>query len=149
VRPDLLDAIEPPWAGYSTVEDHDDVLGSALKAGTGRLDIGFPSAVRSTWALASLSVLGDAGWSWIHQRSADLADSLAARLAERGLRVAPRGRSTLVSWAPVGGDAEAAVVALSEARLLVRSIPSHGLLRASVGGWNSEAEVERLLTAAA
>jgi selenocysteine lyase/cysteine desulfurase len=54
-----------------------------------------------------------------------------------------------VSWAPVGGDAEAAVVALSEARLLVRSIPSHGLLRASVGGWNSEAEVERLLTAAA
>jgi L-cysteine/cystine lyase len=149
VRGDLLDTIEPPWAGYSTVEDHDDVIGSALKAGPGRLDIGFPSAVRSTWALASLSVLGEAGWDWLYQRSADLAESLAARLAERGLTVAPRGRSTLVSWAPPGGDAEAAVMALSEAGLLVRSIPSHGLVRASIGGWTSEAEVERLLAAAA
>jgi L-cysteine/cystine lyase len=149
VRADMRDTIEPPWQGYSTIEDHDDILHSQLKAGAGRLDIGFPAAMRSAWALASLQVLADAGWGWIHQRSADLAQSLAARLSERGLTVAPRGRSTLVSWTPPSGDVEAEVVRFSEAGLLVRSIPSHQLVRASIGGWTSESEVERLIAAAA
>jgi len=149
VRAEMRDAIEPPWQGYSTIEDHDDILHSPLKVGAGRLDVGFPSALRSSWALASLKVLEDAGWEWIHNRSADLAQSLATSLSEHGLTVAPRGRSTLVSWTPTSGDVEAEVVRLSQAGLLVRSIPSHGLIRASIGGWTSQGEVERLIAAAA
>ena len=149
VRAEMRDAIEPPWQGYSTLEDHDDILGSPLKAGAGRLDIGFPSALRSSWALASLQVLADAGWGWIHQRSADLAETLAGRLTEHGLTVAPRGRSTLVSWVPPRADVDAEVARLAELGLLVRSIPSAGLIRASIGGWTSESEVERLIAAAA
>ncbi len=147
VRSDRLDELEPPWPSYGTLSDHTDILGSGLADNAARLDHGFPSALRSTWALASLQVLQTAGWSWVHHRAAELAARLADALAERGLSVAPRGRSTLVSWAAEDPDAE--VQRLADAGLLIRSIPIRGLLRASVGAWSSEEELDRLAAAAA
>jgi L-cysteine/cystine lyase len=147
VRADRLEQLEPPWPGYSTLADHEDCLGSQLAEGTKRLDHGFPSAIRSTWALASLQTLRDAGWSWIHERSAALAQRLAARLAERGLEVAPRGPSTLVSWRTA--DPASDVERLVTHGVVVRSIPGGKLLRASVGGWSSEQEIERVAELAA
>jgi selenocysteine lyase/cysteine desulfurase len=103
--------------------------------------------MRSTWALASLAVLGSAGWEWIHERAADLAQRFAAELSERGLEVGPRGRSTIVSWRT--GDVDAEVIRLAEAGFVVRSIPSHSFIRASVGAWSSEAELAELAELAA
>ena len=100
--------------------------------------------MRSAWALASLGVFEDAGWDWVHARAADLAAGLAHDLAERGLTVGPRGRSTLVAWDPRAEDLDAEVARLAEAGFVVRSIPSHGLIRASVGAWSSEEELARL-----
>jgi selenocysteine lyase/cysteine desulfurase len=57
--------------------------------------------------------------------------------------VRPRGRSTLVSWAAEDADAE--VARLAAERVVVRSIPAFGLVRASVGAWTSEEEIERLV----
>ena len=142
VRPDRMDELEPPFPGYMTVADHDDPLGSALADTAARLDDGFPSAVRSTWALASLGVLSAAGWAWVHERAAAGAERLADLLAERGHLVAPRGRSTLVSWAAEDADAE--VKRLHGEGFIVRSIPSSGLVRASVGAWTSDDEIDRL-----
>jgi selenocysteine lyase/cysteine desulfurase len=99
--------------------------------------------MRSAWALASLGVLEAAGWSWVHERAASLAASLACRLAERGLAVGPRGRSTLVAWRAEDPDAE--VTRLAAAGIVVRSIPAFGLVRASVGAWSSEAELDELV----
>ncbi|HWD85709.1 MAG TPA: aminotransferase class V-fold PLP-dependent enzyme [Solirubrobacteraceae bacterium] len=147
VRPDRLDGIEPPWPSYSTLSDHDNILDSGLAEGAPRLDNGFPSAIRSTWALASLGVLEEAGWQWVHQRAVDLAQTLASGLSERGLEVAPRGRSTLVSWS--AEDPEEEVKRLGDAGFVVRSIPLGGLIRAAVGAWSSEKEIERLAAAAA
>ena len=76
-----------------------------------RFDHGFPGGMRSAWALASLGVFEAAGWSWVHERAASLAASLADRLAERGLAVGPRGRSTLVSWPAEDPEAEVARLA--------------------------------------
>ena len=118
-----------------------------LAEGTKRLDHGFPAGLRSAWALASMAVLAEAGWDWVHGRAATLAASLADQLRERGLTVAERGRSTLVSWEAAEPDAD--VVRLSELGIVVRSIPSHSLVRASVGAWNSEEELERLVAVAA
>lgn len=142
VRADRLDELEPPFPGYGTVADHVDPLGSGLAAGVERLDDGFPSALRSTWALASMGVLAGAGWAWVHERAAAGAELLAELLRSRGHEVAPRGRSTLVSWrAP---DADAEVERLLGHAIIVRSIPSAGLVRASVGAWSSEEEIHRL-----
>ncbi len=142
VRTDRLDQLEPPWPSFGTLADHDNPLQSGLAAGAKRLDHGFPSGIRNAWALASLEVLQAAGWDWVHERAATLAEQLATLLRERGLRVAPRGRSTLVAWSVP--DAPSAVERLAAAGFRVRSIPVGGLMRASVGAWNSEEEVQRL-----
>jgi L-cysteine/cystine lyase len=143
VRPDRLDDLLVPWPGYSSLSDAHDALGSDWAEGAGRLDHGFPAGMRNAWALASMSVFEAAGWDWVHERAASLAAGLADRLTERGLEVQPRGRSTLVSWP--SSDAEAEVARLAAERIVVRSIPAFGLIRASVGAWTSEEELERLV----
>jgi L-cysteine/cystine lyase len=147
VRPERLDDLLVPWPGYGSVADPEDPLSFQPAEGTKRLDHGFPTAMRSAWALASLGVFAEAGWEWVHERAATLAAWFAGKLAERGLEVGPRGRSTLVSWKVA--DAKADVERLASEGFVVRSIPAFGLVRASVGGWSSEEELERLADAAA
>src|SRR5579875_2676886 len=142
VRRDMLDELLTPWPGYTSVARGSDPLDLEPAPDAARLDHGFPPGVRSAWTLASLGVLEDAGWDWVHERAATLAGALAARLAERGLTVAPRGRSTLVSWS--ASDPEAEVARLAAEGIIVRAILSHGLVRASPGAWTSEEEIARL-----
>jgi selenocysteine lyase/cysteine desulfurase len=59
----------------------------------------------------------------------------------------PRGRSTLVSWPSADADAE--VARLADNGFVVRSIPAFGLVRASVGAWSSEEELDELVGLAA
>jgi L-cysteine/cystine lyase len=70
---------------------------------------------------------------------------LAGRLAERGLTVAPRGATTLVSWEQP--EPAATRDRLAEAGILIRDLPGTPYLRASLGAWNDEGDVERLLAA--
>ncbi len=143
VRPDRLDDLLVPWPGYSSLADAHDALESDWAQSTARLDHGFPIGLRNAWALASLGVFEAAGWEWVHSRAASLAAWLAEHLAKRGLEVRARGRSTLVSWKTEDADAE--VARLAAERVIVRSIPAFGLVRASVGAWTSEEELERLV----
>ncbi len=147
VRPERLDELVVPWPGYGSVADPERALEFAPAEGTARLDHGFPLVMRSAWALAALEVFAQAGWAWVYERAAMLAAWLAQRLAERGLEVGPRGRSTLVSWRVA--DAKAEVERLAGAGFVVRSIPAFELVRASVGAWSSEEELERLVAATA
>lgn len=151
VARERLDELSVPWPGYGSLADAADALESGPAEHAARFDHGFPPGVRSAWALASLSVLEEAGLAWVHERAASLAATLGEALAARGLEVAPRGRSTLVSWrAPESAaDADAEVARLREAGFVVRSIPAHGLIRASVGAWSSESELAALADAAA
>jgi L-cysteine/cystine lyase len=151
VRPERLEELLIPWPGYSSVADPLRALEFEPADGTARLDHGFPVALRSSWALAALDVFAVAGWEWVHDRAAGLAGWFASQLAERGVEVLPRGRSTLVSWR-VGDGAEAAqaeVARLTAEGVIVRSIPMAGVVRASVGAWASEEELERLVGLAA
>jgi selenocysteine lyase/cysteine desulfurase len=143
VKPERLDDLLTPWPGYSSVAPKTDPLSLIPAEGVKRLDHGFPSGLRSAWAVASMDVLAEAGWDWVYERAASLADLLASRLRERGIAVAERGRSTLVSWK--AADADADVGRLASLGIVVRSIPSHGLMRASVGAWSSEEELDRLV----
>lgn len=142
IRRDQLDQLTAPWPGYMSVSDPKNALDSLPAQDAARLDHGFPPGMRSAWALASLGVLEAAGWEWVHARAAGLAAGLAEQLAANGLHVGPRGRSTLVSWA--AEDAEAEVARLAGEGFVVRSIPTHGLVRVSVGAWSSEDELVRL-----
>ena len=147
VRRDQRDELSVPWPGYGSLADAHDALQSPPAETAARFDHGFPPGMRSAWALASLGVFEEAGWDWVHTRADDLAAELARALAERGLEVGPRDRSTLVSWR--AQDAAAEVARLAEQGFVVRSIPSHSYIRASVGAWSSSEEVAELARLAA
>ena len=89
-----------------------------------------------------MEVLEEAGLDWVTERGPALAASLADALAASGVQVASRGASTLVSWA--AGDCEAEVARLADAGISVRAIADRGLVRASVGAWSSDEELDRL-----
>lgn len=144
VRGDLCAGLPVPWPSYTTLEDPGNALESGPKAGARRFDLGF-SATHWAWSLAAFELLESAGWEAVHALGPDRAERLAAALADRGAEVAPRGRSTLVSWR--SEDPAAETRRLGEAGVLVREIPGQGLVRASVGAWSSDADVERLLAA--
>ena len=74
-----------------------------------------------------------------------LASLLAERLAGAGRTVAPRGETTLVSWEDA--DPEATRDRLFEAGIVVRNLPGTAYVRASVGAWNDESDLERLMAA--
>ena len=60
--------------------------------------------------------------------------------------VTPTQRATLVAFRPSTGEGSADVVKrLAEARIMVRDIPATGLIRASVGWWTSEGDLDRLV----
>lgn len=151
IREERLDECSIPWPSYGSLADPQRPLEVEPAAGAARFDHGFPSGMRSAWALASLDVLGTAGWDWVHGRATGLARLLADLLRERGgVEVLPRGDSTLVSWRPSDGrDPAEEVERLAAQGFVVRSIPSHGgLIRASVGAWSAEDELEGLAGAA-
>ena len=147
VDPDHVEDLLIPWPNYGSLARGSDPLDLIPADGAARFDHGFPPGVRSAWALASLEVLEAPGWEWVHERAAQMAATLAADLDARGLEVAPRGRSTLVSWRVE--DPEAEVERLAEAGIVVRSIPGWGLVRASVGAWSSARDIETVAHLAA
>ncbi len=146
VRGERIDGLAPTAPGYQTLRDTTRPLDLPLKEGAARFDGGLPPAHHSAWALASLEVLAGVGMDRVLERGPASAERLAGMLAERGLTVAPRGRSTLVSWEAADNEAESK--RLLEHGMLVRHLPGTPYVRASVGAWNSGADLERLAEAA-
>jgi selenocysteine lyase/cysteine desulfurase len=147
VHPQWLDELVIPWPSFGSLADPSRPLDFEPAQGAARFDHGFPAGLRNTWALAALDLFSAAGWEWIHERAATLAAELAEELARRGLEVLPRGRSTLVSFVSAAADPAEDVARLAEQQLVTRYIPGRGLIRVSVGAWNSEEELERLVAA--
>jgi len=141
VRPQRMEETALSWPSYLSLADPARPLALETHASAARYDMGV-SGPALEWAIAALAVLAETGWEWIFERSASLADQLATLLADRGLEVLPRGRSTLVTWR--SPEAEAAAARLMEEHISVRFIPGRGVVRASVGAWCTEDELERL-----
>ena len=93
------------------------------------------------------------GLPWIHERGPRLAAAVAEELAAMaGVTVlTPRARmATLVTFRIAGWPADAALDALQRRVFAtVRTLPGMDALRASVGWFNSESELERFLGAVA
>ena len=81
----------------------------------------------------------------MHERAIGLAARFADALAERGRAVASRDATTLVAWEDP--DPPATAERLAAAGVVCRNLPHTPYLRASVGAWNDESDLERLLAA--
>jgi selenocysteine lyase/cysteine desulfurase len=85
---------------------------------------------------------------WAFERARQTAERCRELLRETGQDVVtPRERATLVSWRPEGEDTAAVVARLADAGVIVRDLPGTGLVRASVGWWTSEEDLQRLAVA--
>jgi selenocysteine lyase/cysteine desulfurase len=145
VAPHARELIGTSRRGFLAFENPEAGLDARLRPDARRFD-GFAVPLEATaLALASFAVLEEAGWSDVHARAAALAERLVERLAERGREVAARGRTTLVSFFSADPPAEAA--RLAQEGIIVRYLPGRPWLRASVGAWNDESDLERLLEA--
>jgi selenocysteine lyase/cysteine desulfurase len=145
VSPRLQQRLAVPRRGYPNMADPDQGLEARLHEDARRLDTLSLNAETVACALAAIGVLESAGLGAMHERATSLTGRLARLLAEAGREPAPRDETTLVSFQ--SPDPVAERERLAEQGVIVRNIPGRPWLRASVGAWNDEDDLERLLTA--
>jgi selenocysteine lyase/cysteine desulfurase len=140
--PELVPDLPAPWSGYHAMQWSDQALVPALHPDARRLSTGYPAPHHVEWSHAALDVFEEAGFDEVHERAAGLAERFAELLLERGIEVAPRGLSTLVSF--VVPDPEAFSEHAAGEGIVIRHLPGRPWARASVGAWNTLEELERL-----
>jgi L-cysteine/cystine lyase len=145
VSPAWNERLPAPWPTAQNLAGAGAGLDGAPHATAARHDTSAQSLEATSAAVAALEVLAAAGWERVQARAATLAAKLASELEESGRRVVARDHTTLVSWEDP--DPAATRVRLAEAGVVIRDLPGTGLLRASVGAWNDDTDLDRLLTA--
>jgi len=145
VRRELRERLQVSRRGYSNLADPGAGLDARLHDDARSLDSASINAETLACALAATRVLAGAGWNAVHCRARELAQELCDRLAAIGRELAPRGPSTLVSFASDDPEAERGL--LADRGVVLRNIPDRPWLRASVGAWNDAEDLDRLLAA--
>jgi selenocysteine lyase/cysteine desulfurase len=145
VNPGLRERLGIERRGYANLAKPDAGLDAGVHEDARALDSMSLSAESVACALAAMRVLESAGWRAVHERARELTGRLVELLGERGRTVAPRGDTTLVSFA--SPDPERERDRLRECGVILRNIPGAPWLRASVGAWNDEDDLDRLLVA--
>jgi selenocysteine lyase/cysteine desulfurase len=143
VSPELRERLGVVRRGYGNLADAEAGLEARLHTDARRFDSMALSAEALACALESVRLLESHGWAAVHERARSLAKRLAELLSERGREPAPRGETTLVSFP--SADPVAERERLAEGGVVVRNIPGRPWLRASVGAWNDEDDLDRML----
>jgi selenocysteine lyase/cysteine desulfurase len=143
VSPELRERLTVARRGYANLADPNAGLDAQLQPDARRFDTLSQNAETVACALAAIGVLESAGWAAVHEHARTLAARLCELLAERGRPPAPRGATTLVSFPSPDAPAEREL--LAEHGIIVRNIPDRPWLRASVGAWNDEGDLQRLV----
>ncbi len=143
VSPAWTERLSATGPTYLNLENPAAGLDALPAAGARRFDTAAQSLEAAVAAATAFVLLAATGWDEVHERAASLAESLAQSLADSGRTVAARDRTTLVSWHD--DDPAATKGRLAATGVVIRDLPGTGLLRASVGAWNDESDLERLL----
>jgi L-cysteine/cystine lyase len=140
-EPDALPVGHP---SYLSQDGYEQDGAFAPKAGAARFDPNLTPGAHTAGLLAAIRAIPE----WGYVRAAEMAERFRERLGEAGCDVViPEERATLVSWRVPADESEAVVASLAEAGVIVRDLPGRGLVRASVGWWTSDDDLERLVAA--
>jgi L-cysteine/cystine lyase len=114
------------------------------KGGAARFDPNLIPAGATAGFSSAIGAIPD----WAHRRAFEMAELFRKRLTEAGWDVViPDERATLVSWRVPAEESADTVARLAEAGVIVRDLPGRGLVRASVGWWTNEDDLDRLVAA--
>jgi L-cysteine/cystine lyase len=145
VAPRYRERIRPIGPAYLAFEDASKGLDSPLHKDARRYDAASVSREGVAFTLAAIEMLESHGLAAVHERAAGLAQRFADALQVAGRSVGPRDATTLVAW--VDPDPEATRERLAEAGIVIRNLPGTPYLRASVGAWNDDGDLQRLIDA--
>jgi len=136
------EALRPRLVSYPSAESYDIAAGTwQPKAGALRFDPGFTPATSLAGLEAALTHLPEGRF----ERALELAARCGDLVLEAGLEVISEPhQSTLISFRPRGNPTET-VAALYEQGVVVRELPATDYVRASVGWWNDESDLQRLV----
>jgi L-cysteine/cystine lyase len=85
---------------------------------------------------------------WSFERAAATAERCRELLLAAGADVVvPEQRATLVAWRVPADESADVVKRLAAADVIVRDLPGRGLVRASVGWWTSDGDLDRIAAA--
>ncbi|MEA2127003.1 MAG: L-cysteine/cystine lyase [Solirubrobacteraceae bacterium] len=145
LEPSFAERVRPGSPPYAAFVDSGLGLESGLHPDARRYDTPSLALELLVCSLESVRVLAAFGWDALYERAAGLARALADELAARGFVVGPRGDTTLVSWEDA--DPAATSERLAAQGVIIRHLPGTPYVRASVGAWNDESDIDRLLEA--
>jgi selenocysteine lyase/cysteine desulfurase len=145
VAPAFRERVRAIAPAYLAFQDASRGLDSELHEDARRYDGASLSREGISFTLAAIELLESFGLAAVHERAAALADRFAQALRERGRTVAARDGTTLVAWEDP--DPEATRDRVAAAGVVIRNLPGTPYVRASVGAWNDERDLERLLGA--
>jgi L-cysteine/cystine lyase len=126
--------------GYFAQLSHEPDGTFTLREGASRFDPNWISPA----SLSGLARAVDDRPEWGFERAFATAERCRELLGRQFDVLSPQNRATLVAFRPEGDPAEV-VARLREAGVEVRDLPGRGLVRASVGYWTSDEDLERLL----
>ena len=137
--PERLRVSRPSYFAQTSHEQDGDFV---VRAGAERFDPNWIPVPTLVGLVAAI----DQAPEWRYDRANALADQLRGLLSAKADVVTLADRATLVAFRPPGDESATDVVArLAVAGVLVREIPGTGLIRASVGWWTSENDLDRLV----
>lgn len=138
------DALPPRLVSYPSAASYDIGAGTwEPKKGAARFDPVFTPSASLAGLEAALTDLPEGRF----ERARELTERCRELLLEAGEDVVTQpGQATLVTWR-ARGDSAGASAALYAQGVILRDLPNGGLLRASVGWWNDEADLDRLVAA--
>jgi L-cysteine/cystine lyase len=136
--PEQLRVARPAYFAQSTYQPDGSFT---PRAGAARFEPNWLAVASLAGFLAALDVSPD----WRYEQAATMTARCRELLAP--LVALEPGDATLVSFRPGAEEPEALAARLAERGVMVRDIPGRGLVRASVGWWTSEDDLQRLAAA--
>ena len=138
------EALSPRLIGYPAAQEYSIAEATWVpRAGAARFDPVFTPATSLAGLEAALTDLPGGRF----ERARELTERCRALLGEAGHEVlTEENQGTLVTWR-AEGDTAALVASLYDRGIVLRDLPGMGTLRASVGWWNDESDLERLVGA--
>jgi L-cysteine/cystine lyase len=133
------ESLRIPAPGYLAQQSYEPSGAFVPKDGAARFDSGWTSAPTLAGLVAALRTHPE----WRYERAAEMAARCRELLSEVVEILTPPGQSTLVSFRPPGDPTEL-VASLHDEGVIVRELPGRNIVRASVGWWTSEDDLQRL-----
>jgi L-cysteine/cystine lyase len=135
-NPERLRVARPSYLAQASYEPDGSFV---PRPGAARFDPNWLALPQLDGLLAALELRPE----WAYDRAAELAARFRTVLATV-VDVLP-GAATLVGFRPPDGEAPGAVVdRMAEAGVIIRELPGRNLLRASVGWWTNDDDLQRL-----